>query len=71
MVLGPVTQSKTIASRPRLQTVVEETIPIASSSNEHRSKSTRVEGTVKAHHPTINVDIEPSQIKSAIRVNVR
>ncbi|KAK7472691.1 hypothetical protein VKT23_000802 [Stygiomarasmius scandens] len=31
------------ASRPRLQTVVEETIPIASSSNEHRSKSTRVE----------------------------
>ncbi|KAF5370722.1 hypothetical protein D9758_001912 [Tetrapyrgos nigripes] len=58
------------ASRPRLQTI-EEHPPIASSSNEHRSKSTRAEGTVKPDHPTISVDIEPSQIKSAIRLNVR
>ncbi|THV02441.1 hypothetical protein K435DRAFT_852896 [Dendrothele bispora CBS 962.96] len=59
------------ASRPRLQTVIEESVPVASSSNEPRSRPTRTEGTVKYDHPTVSVDVEPSQIKSAIRVNVR
>ncbi|KAJ3803269.1 hypothetical protein GGU11DRAFT_178895 [Lentinula aff. detonsa] len=56
-------------SKSRLQTI-DEHPPIASTSND-RSERRRRESAHKSEHPIVHVDIDPSQIKSAIRVNVR
>ncbi|KIK67216.1 hypothetical protein GYMLUDRAFT_69408 [Collybiopsis luxurians FD-317 M1] len=57
-------------SRSRLQTI-DEHQPIASTSQDRSERRQRRESAQKSDHPVVHVDIEPSQVKSAIRVNVR
>ncbi|KAJ4483223.1 hypothetical protein J3R30DRAFT_3447042 [Lentinula aciculospora] len=59
------------ASGPKshLQTI-DEYQPIASMPND-RTERRRRESTHRSDHPIVHVDIDPSQVKSAIRVNVR
>ncbi|KAF9075434.1 hypothetical protein BDP27DRAFT_1315018 [Rhodocollybia butyracea] len=56
-------------SRSRLQTI-DEHQPMASTSYD-RTERRRREGSRRPEHPVVHVDIDPSQVKSAIRVNVR
>ncbi|KAL0578742.1 hypothetical protein V5O48_003240 [Marasmius crinis-equi] len=57
------------SSRTRLQTIEEQNdTPQISPTASHNSRQRR---SSKVEHPTVNVDISPSQVKSAIRVNVR
>ncbi|KAG7098765.1 hypothetical protein E1B28_000674 [Marasmius oreades] len=62
-------RSSGLRSRSQLQTIEEynettQTTPITSNNGRHRKSS-------KAEQPVVHVDINPSQVKSAIRVNVR
>ncbi|KAJ3724711.1 hypothetical protein C8R42DRAFT_460018 [Lentinula raphanica] len=56
-------------TKSRLQTI-DEHQPMASTSND-RSERRRRQSAHKSDHPIVHVDIDPSQVKSAIRVNVR
>ncbi|KAJ3936534.1 MAG: hypothetical protein NXY57DRAFT_985309 [Lentinula lateritia] len=56
-------------SKSRLQTI-DEHQPIASTSND-RSERRRRESTHRFEHSIVHVEIDPSKVKSAIRVNVR
>ncbi|KAF5393406.1 hypothetical protein D9757_000753 [Collybiopsis confluens] len=58
------------SSRSRLQTIDEQQ-PVPSTSYERLERRHRRESTQKSDYPVVHVDIEPSQVKSAIRVNVR
>ncbi|ESK96577.1 hypothetical protein Moror_6797 [Moniliophthora roreri MCA 2997] len=51
-------------SRTRLPTIEEKNDTVPGTSNGHHRSS-------RNDHPTVSVDISPSQLKSAIRVNVR
>jgi len=54
--------------RTRLHTI-DEHQPVASTSYERSSK--RRESAHRSEHPVVHVDVDPSQVRSAIRVNVR